>query len=518
MSKRSQSKTRRAKYNKKTSMQTNFKNPLESLLSDYKLNSSISNTEPFGRLPAWSHTSYDVNIINRRNRYLKYQGKRVLKLLEEEKYNHIVLIWCLVLKNSTSYHLYLMNKTYRQWFWKLSETAARKLFQNISNRLRVWNMNILVERFYILKKSGKWRPIGCPNVESRVLTRAIGDLVYLLFQNERAGYQNGFIKNRGIHTAIGQIIYYYQKGWTRVYEFDFQSFFNMIIWRELEWKLSERSEMVSGLVMTVIENTKYIIRKLKSESELKPVMTMGYPNKRGNVKYYTLMERSGITQGINLAPLLSTLTIEGVPAPEGLVMFADDGVLMHEPGSKGLGKLTPWLNGIAFKGAVIAPEKSGIKMDSFRFLGIEIDLVEKTLNYEGKIHKWDKGIDNHQTQIYKAMEWVKSLNINYTNKKDWMWDGNGLSYLQRMGNSLGWTKWFFISITCWWTGGIHQGYKWINGIGLRHVPSGSTNCLIMLMNDLKVLKFKRRKPLTLKRLKGFEPGKRFFVKGIKRAK
>jgi hypothetical protein len=93
--------------------------------------------------------------------------------------------------------------------------------------------------------------------------------------------------------------------------------------------------------MKIIENTKYKLRSIKPESELKPVAHIGIPGKKSKMNYYTLMERSGITQGVNLAPLLSTLTLEGVPAPEGLVMFADDGVLMHEPNSGGLRKLTP---------------------------------------------------------------------------------------------------------------------------------------------------------------------------------
>jgi len=58
-------------------------------------------------------------------------------------------------------------------------------------------MKLLINRFYILKKNGKMRPIGAPNYESRMISKAMTDLVYAVTEKGRVDEQHGYMKKRG---------------------------------------------------------------------------------------------------------------------------------------------------------------------------------------------------------------------------------------------------------------------------------------------------------------------------------
>jgi len=40
--------------------------------------------------------------------------------------------------------------------------------------------------------------------------------------------------------------------------------------------------------------------------------------------------RSGLPQGLSFSPILATLVLELIPAPEGLIMCADDGLIITD--------------------------------------------------------------------------------------------------------------------------------------------------------------------------------------------
>jgi hypothetical protein len=58
-------------------------------------------------------------------------------------------------------------------------------------------MKLLINRFYILKKNGKMRPIGAPNYESRMISKALTDLTYAVTEKDRVTEQHGYMKKRG---------------------------------------------------------------------------------------------------------------------------------------------------------------------------------------------------------------------------------------------------------------------------------------------------------------------------------
>jgi len=86
-----------------------------------------------------------------------------------------------------------------------------------------------LHRYYILKKSGKFRPIGAPTLESRVLAKSLSDLIYVLFNDRFNVEQHGFRKKRSTTTALFDLWYRTQNTKIQhIYEFDFRGFFNRV--------------------------------------------------------------------------------------------------------------------------------------------------------------------------------------------------------------------------------------------------------------------------------------------------
>lgn len=75
-----------------------------------------------------------------------------------------------------------------------------------------------------------------------------------------------------------------------------------------------------------------------------------------------------------MSPVLSTLAIANFAHPCGLVMYADDGVLMARDSID-----FNYFDRINRVGAEIAVEKSGIVGGPFKFLGLTIDLAKREI-------------------------------------------------------------------------------------------------------------------------------------------
>jgi len=81
------------------------------------------------------------------------------------------------------------------------------------------------------------RPIGAPNYESRMISKALTDLLYTVTEKSRSAEQHGYMKKRGAWSAILECLSKLKEGYSG-YEFDLKSFFNtvepFIYFRKLE--------------------------------------------------------------------------------------------------------------------------------------------------------------------------------------------------------------------------------------------------------------------------------------------
>jgi len=273
------------------------------------------------------------------------------------------------------------------------------------NKCRRLDLALTLRRFYVIKnkvnsdrngikfeghleEGEKIRPIGSPDLASRVISKSFNDLIYMLFKNKFTINQHGFREGRGIHTAIFAIVRYIRKNpGYQIYEFDLKAFFNKVRPTAIYSILRTRGFLIADLVDKILKEIRYEYKSLEKESELQCAgKTM-----EKNGKKIDVITREGVPQGLSISPLLATLAMEIYQPPKGLFMYADDGLYIG-PNMKRFERFFTYLETI---GVRKESSKSRIVTDKFKFLGCEIDVKQKTLNINGKIVSfYEKNLKN----------------------------------------------------------------------------------------------------------------------------
>jgi len=498
-----------------------------------------------GRLPMARVIDIDVSKINRINRYLTYQELRLERAAQEKQFNKVVLIWCMLLKNSLSYQTVLFNKVRPDWYRNYSERDALRLLQRIANKCRRWDLKLMLKRFYIQKPNGKWRPIGAPSPDSSAISRAFNDMIYFVFIDKFATYQHGFRIKRGTHTALFEVWHKTQvEGYKSVMEFDFVGYFNTVRPMWIYRYLLSRSKHLAELMIKIIYNIHYQYEEIKPERELKIIgkvreeyvaprmhkqrqflmevlkhtlilklnphslkileLLLGWIygikcKKKNEVtqKLRDLIVREGMPQGLSISPLLSTLVIEQLKAPEGLVMYADDGLHLSKEGDHS--SFLRWVEQIGYLGITLAPDKSGIvKEGRFKFLGVIWDLHKQTVTYREHTKTW-AGKDVTAQEVQQEMsQWFQMVAAWYGKKsKGWYWDIHKGSYAKRHYSKLPFFTTIKTVMYSWWTGKALNGHRYFIGCGIYEITKLSTLCCCSLINEHKALKLRSIKPLNL---------------------
>jgi hypothetical protein len=95
-----------------------------------------------------------------------------------------------------------------------------------------------------------------------------------------------------------------------------------------------------------------------------------------------------LPQGLPLSPLAATISLENVVDTTGLVLYADDGILIG-----GEDEFKDFVRKSIRIGAEIAVEKTKIVKDEFTFLGLKFDLKnEIVIGENGFISWYDKNL------------------------------------------------------------------------------------------------------------------------------
>lgn len=455
-------------------------------------------------------TSVKSKLISRANKYLENQAMRIYKAAETGDLEKAIIIWCLLAKQSKTYQIYLYNKVRPQWYWKISERQAEKEMIEVINHMRRWNLRSYIDRYYILKKDGKYRPIGAPRLASKVMSRFLSDMVTSLLEPARIkdSFSNhAYRPNRGTYTAIMEFV----REWKRclkenktlpyIYEFDLKAFFNNVTWGSIGQALDRKlSPLASTLVLTYLHHVRYHWREeYKEEDEMTPVGNYEIVPKTSSIittesgfqLYGNFKEsrpiyvRKGVPQGLPLSPVLATLTCEIPGAPKGTIMYADDGIYIgYRPN-----KFQDWMKSGMYSGRILQESKSRWIEDPknayIKFLGKEIHLGSGTI-YDEK-----EGWFNIYNDERLLENWLKRGNYYKKNpKKRWEWQMHSESYAIRHKVSL-----FSINILYWipilFFGFFkleYRGYKWIPFYGIYSYTNTSTHCLHDLLWVVKRLK------------------------------
>jgi hypothetical protein len=78
------------------------------------------------------------------------------------------------------------------------------------------------------------------------------------------------------------------------------------------------------------------------------------------------------------------MVLDSLPAVEGLVMYADDGVILSEHENDT--KINAWFENLKIFGIHLEPTKSGVIDKEFKFCGVTFNLETETVEYQGAIY------------------------------------------------------------------------------------------------------------------------------------
>lgn len=385
----------------------------------------------------------------------------------------------------------------------MQKEQADKLFMDSMNKLRRMDLRLTLRRFYViknkidkdrngkvyegeLKEGEKLRPIGAPEMPSRVVSKSFNDLIMVLFWDKFSRHQHGYRRNKGTHTALYGIINYLRKNKEfEIYEFDFKSFFNTIRPSWVYRVLLGRSKIVAELIMRILLQVEYKFKTIEKEAEL----VMDYKVEH-NGKILPHIVRRGLPQGLSLSPLLSTLVLEMFKAPKGLFMYADDGLFIGT--LEMINKFKKWLQDVELTGATIAKEKTGMTGRVLKFLGCTIDRDQEIIIMQDgtKFSFWTKNLKSklskHAPNQYKKR-----------NEEEWSWQIEADSYLGRFVTveGLGIGMYILIFLNSIIKKRSYKGYRFFMNTGFVDTIASSSECLGILMDYSKGFNLKNKKAL-----------------------
>lgn len=493
------------------------------------------------KLPQWSRSPkyLDMLRVKKANKFLKFQSRRIDKALIEGNLEKAVFIWTLVAKTSNAYQLALFTLVVRGWYFSYSEESSIKILIGCMNKMRALDLKLVLNRFYILKKNGKWRPIGAPNMESRVMSKFITDMLYFSVEKDFKHFQHGFRKQRGTQTALVKALQkFFENVHAELYEFDLKSFFNTVAWQGVIQQLEHKCDLLAGIVGSVLREIRCRFPMgLKEESEYKDTnKTVGIGKKKKGItrKQVPLYERYGMPQGLSLSPLMATLALEYGKIPKSLLMYADDGLFIgtYEEIQKGI----KWLKTLGSYGVLVQDSKTRFieKISSpihwgllnipghFRFLGVDFHLHQKIIQYKSfKFHFEDYGADGGRSEgeiLLDFARWLRGHHIKYSDdirenkggRELWCIQTNSILHqlrstmrtqMEELNPYL-----FFVTITFikgWIFDLTHHGYRFCWGWnsvdqeaqGIYDIQTGSSQATEHILRKMGTFKLSRRRSL-----------------------
>jgi len=172
--------------------------------------------------------------------------------------------------------------------------------------------------------------------------------------------------------------------------------------------LKDKSKVLGEWMFLVLDEIRYEfdrpVRQIPKDAELTPVRITKLLNEDGIIDFEeeinTFEEsreieeegekpafyRIGLPQGLSISPILATAVLNSLPKLEGLVMYADDGMIFRKRRDEGEKQVEKWFKDLALLGVKMDEKKSGQVGSEFKFLGVRFDLEKEEVTYEGSTY------------------------------------------------------------------------------------------------------------------------------------
>lgn len=292
-------------------------------------------------------------------------------------------------------------------------------------------MKLNYDRIYLLKPNGKYRPLGVPRPEWRLVLHMLSNFIHWFSYHDILDSQHGFIPGRGTLTAWKQLLTGNLLYSPYIYECDLKNFFNEISLDYLDQRLKALNYPIKMIQMLRSINSnapnlpeehqidetpslqkasdagrawnlsgplsnKSLLLPLSSQGGGRPYFNVDHPNFNKELKEEILSGISnpqsriiplgsiswwkghkGLPQGSAISPFLSLLVMKSFLSQQKSISYADDPIFFGE---------TPFqIQDDPYNGLEIAKEKSGwVKWNGewtkpLKFLGITYDGRDNSL-------------------------------------------------------------------------------------------------------------------------------------------
>lgn len=153
-----------------------------------------------------------------------------------------------LIQRSPAYRMAHINKVFPHWYYEKDAGWLMKINHKFNLITKNWDTRLKSKRVWVPKPTGsdpalasRWRPIGVPAPEWRILTSMWSQVYLLYIQDHWSDNQHAFFPGRGLHTAWRYILERVDR--PNIWEADLKSFFNTInldnlrVLMEMEWKI-----------------------------------------------------------------------------------------------------------------------------------------------------------------------------------------------------------------------------------------------------------------------------------------